>query len=304
MFDLNIIGAGPAGLTAAIYGARAGLSVNVCEEKIYGGQCTMIEKLENYPGFKSISGAEFSNNLYEQTENFGVEFSFGKVVKVDLEDKKKSVTLEDGSVLDSKTVVISGGLKRRNLGCPGEKELIGKGVSYCATCDGMFFKSKKVIVVGGGNTALQDALYLSNVCSEVTIVVRKPKFRGEKFLVDAVEKKDNIKIEFESVVKEIKGENCVTGVDIERKGMETQHLDADGIFIAIGYEPDLEMYKNQIKTDDKGYFLADDNCETNFPGVYVAGDCRKKFLRQIVTATADGAVAGSRAAEYVLSAES
>lgn len=301
MFDLNIIGAGPAGLTAAIYAARAGLSVNVCEENVYGGQCIMIEKLENYPGFKTISGVDFSSNLYAQTEKFGVKFAFGKVIEVDLKGKKKTVTLDDGYVLESKTVVIANGLKRRKLGCMGEDKLTGKGVSYCATCDGMFFKSKRVIIVGGGNTALQDALYLSNICSEVIMVVRKPYFRGQKFLVNAVQNKNNIKIEFESVVKEIQGSESVTGVVLEYKNGNSKNIDIDGVFIAIGYKPDVDIYKDQIKTDDNGYFLSDENCETNIPGVYVAGDCRKKFLRQIVTATADGAIAGSRAAEYILS---
>jgi len=298
--DIAIIGAGPAGLTAAIYALRAGVKVTICESNIYGGQASIIDKLENYPGFKSITGIDFSSAIYDQVKNLGGEFIFSEVKSVELRSKIKSLKLSSGEELESKAVIIASGLKRRGLGCKGEKDLIGKGVSYCATCDGAFFKSKKVIVVGGGNTALEDALYLSNICKEVTLVVRKDKFRGENYLVKAVNEAANIKVLFNTNVKKIHGSDTVNKVTLLNSRGESFDSEIDGVFIAIGYKPDSEIYKDQVELNESGYFLAGESCETNLEGVYVAGDCRAKLLRQIVTAVADGAVAGNKAAEYVL----
>ncbi len=299
MKDLVIIGSGPAGITAAIYALRAGLNVTICEANIYGGQCSIIGKIENYPGIESISGPDFSVALYNQAKKLGAEFIFNRAKNVSLKGSEKSVTLDDGMTLACKSVIIANGLKRRRLGCTGEREFSGRGVSYCATCDGSFFKSKKVLIVGGGNTALQDALYLSNICEKVFIVLRKNSFRGESFLVDAVKHRSNIEIRFESVLEEIKGEKIVKGVVLKSKNGIYENLSIDGVFIAIGYEPDNAIYKDQINMDPSGYFIASEDCKTNIPGVYVAGDCRKKPLRQIATAISDGAVAGSKAAQYV-----
>lgn len=299
MKDIVIIGAGPAGLTAAIYALRAGVKVTVCESEIYGGQASIIDKIENYPGFASITGMEFSSSIYDQVKKLGGEFNFSRVIEVDLNSDIKSLKLSNGELLEAKSVIFANGLKRRVLGCTGEKEFIGKGVSYCATCDGAFFKSKNVVVVGGGNTALEDALYLSNICKEVTLVVRKDKFRGEAYLVKDVNERSNIRVLFNTNVKEIFGEETVNKVSFINSEGKLWDEKVDGVFIAIGYQPDCEIYKGQIAMNEKGYFLADETCETNLSGVYVAGDCRVKALRQIVTAVADGAVAGNKAAEYV-----
>lgn len=300
MTDLAIIGAGPAGLTAAIYALRAGINVKIFEKNIYGGQTAIIDRLENYPGFESINGVDFANLVYNQTEKLGAEFIFSKVVKLDLLGNEKYIYTEDGEKVACKAVLISNGLKRRHLGCKGEAEFSGKGVSYCATCDGAFFKSKNVLIVGGGNTALEDALYLSNICSKVTMIVRKDCFRGESVLAEEVKNNSKIEIKFSSQLEEIKGEKFVNSAIIKNKDGNLSEISVEGVFIAIGYEPDKSLYENQILTDEQGYFIADETCETNLPGVYVAGDCRKKPLRQIITAASDGAVAGNKAAEYIL----
>lgn len=296
--DITIIGAGPAGITAAVYAARAGFKVVIVEKNIYGGQTSIIENIENYPGFLKISGADFAEVLYKQAKNFGVEFVFGEAVNVDFSGNIKKVVISDNNEIISKSVIIANGLKRRTLGCLGEKEFTGRGVSYCATCDGAFFKNKSVLVVGGGNTALEDALYLSGICKDVTIIVRKGNFRGEKILVDSVEKTDNIKISFNSVVKEIRGSKKVESV-VLCDGDGNKVLNADGVFIAIGYQPSNEIYSGKIDMNESGYFSSDETCETNVKGVYVAGDCRVKSLRQIATAVGDGAVAGNAAAAFV-----
>lgn len=303
MVDLVVIGAGPAGITAAIYALRAGLSVAVCEKNVYGGQTSIIENIENYPGIEKISGFDFASILFNQAKNFGAKFIFDEVTQVDLKSEIKKINFKNREVLEAKTLVIANGLKRRLLGCKGEKEFAGRGVSYCATCDGAFFKDKKVAVVGGGNTALEDALYLANICSEVTLIVRKDHFRAENFLVNAVENKGNIKTCFESRIEEIIGEKKVQKIKITSKD-DSNTKEIDGVFIAIGYEPDNEIYRGQIEMTENGYFVADESCKTSAEGVYVAGDCRIKPLRQITTAVADGAVAGSSAASFVISGNS
>ncbi len=300
MVDLAVIGAGPAGITAAIYALRAGLSVAVCEKNVYGGQTSIIENIENYPGIEKISGFDFAEILFNQAKNFGAKFIFDEVNKVDLKSEIKKISFKNREPLETKTVVIANGLKRRLLGCKGEKEFAGRGVSYCATCDGAFFKDKKVAVVGGGNTALEDALYLANICSEVTLIVRKDHFRAENFLVNTVKNKENINICFESRIEEIIGDKKVEKIRVaSQDSPETK--DIDGVFIAIGYEPDNEIYRGQIEMTESGYFVADESCKTSAEGVYVAGDCRIKPFRQIATAVSDGAVAGSNASSFVIS---
>ena len=299
MVDLVVIGAGPAGLTAAIYALRAGLSVTVCEKNVYGGQTSIIENIENYPGIEKISGFDFANIIFNQAKNFGAQFIFDEVTKVELRSKIKKINLKNRGELEAKTVVIAGGLKRRLLGCKGEKEFTGRGVSYCATCDGAFFKGKKVAVVGGGNTALEDALYLANICEEVTLIVRKGNFRGERILAEAVETKENIQIYFESPIEEIIGEKKVEKIKILLKD-SLKIKEVDGIFIAIGYEPVNEIYRGQVEMTEKGYFISDESCKTLLEGVYVAGDCKEKELRQITTAVADGSVAGNKAASLII----
>lgn len=298
--DVVIIGGGPAGITASIYAARAGLKVIVCEKNIYGGQTSIIDTIENYPGISKISGADFSNALYEQCTRFGVEFVFGEVAKVNLKPDKKEIFLSDGKNIEAKSVIIANGLQRRLLGCKGEKKFSGKGVSYCATCDGAFFKGKKVAVVGGGNTAVEDALYLANICEKVTLIVRKNYFRAEKCLVDTVKRTPNIEIMFESIIKEINGTKSVESALVSVFGKDDAKFPFDGIFIAIGYQPKNEIYTDCVEIDENGYFLAGEDCKTKTPGVFVAGDCRRKPLRQIATAVSDGAVCGNNSAKFIL----
>ena len=298
MVDVVIIGAGPAGITAAIYALRAGLKTTICEKNIYGGQTSIIEYIENYPVFKKISGADFSTSLYEQVIALGANFVFSDVVDLDLNSDEKCIYTSSGEKIRTKAVIIANGLKRRSLGCEGEKEFNGKGVSYCATCDGAFFKDKSVMIVGGGNTAIEDALYLSNICKEVKIIIRKDKPRAEKILIDSAKKKENIEFIFKSNITKICGGEAVESVVINKDGQESQ-ISTNAVFIAIGYEPDNKIYEGKIKMNDMGYFESDETCKTNISGVYVAGDCRVKPLRQIVTAAADGAVCGNAAAAYI-----
>lgn len=298
MKDLIIIGAGPAGLTAAIYALRAGATVSLVEGNIYGGQMSITSSIENYPGFRSITGPELSSVMYKQVIDMGGEFVFQKAESVNLLGDVKIVKTSVRE-FNAKTVVIANGLKRRVLGCRGEKEFASRGVSYCATCDGAFFKGKKVFVVGGGNTAVEDALYLSNICKEVTLVVRKNYLRAERYLSDSLDRRSNINKFMQSRIREIKGDKIVESVVIEDKGGNCREIHIDGIFIAIGYEPDNEIYKNQIEMNENMYFISDESCVTNVPGVFVAGDCRLKPIRQIVTAVADGAVAGSMAIRFL-----
>ncbi len=299
MKDVIIVGAGPAGLTAALYAVRAGVSVTVLEKGLYGGQSVDAPEIDNIPGFIKIRGAEFAMKLYEQVHAFGVEVKREEVQSLSLQGPVKQIQTTEGEY-EAKTVILANGLKRRMLGCPGEKELAGKGVSYCATCDGAFYKGKKVVLVGGGNAALEDALFLSNHCSKVTLVHRRREYRAEKAHVEPLLKKKNVTILYNTTIKEIKGEDRVKSVVVTNN--ETEKEDEhkiDGVFIAIGYEPDNHFLAGQLPLTDSGYLEADENCTTAVEGVFVAGDCREKFLRQIVTATCDGAVAGVGAAAYV-----
>lgn len=298
--DLIIIGAGPAGLTAALYAARAGLSILVLEKNIYGGQVTITSEIENYPAIEKISGVDFSMNIYNQVINQGVEILLEEVKKVDFQGEIKIVET-DVNKYESKSVIIANGVKRRKLGCKGEEEFLGRGVSYCATCDGAFFKGKDVAIVGAGNTALEDALFLSKICRSVTIIVRKDKIRGENKLFESIQKKNNIKVIYNTIVSEIGGEdNKVSFVKtLDTITNQEKILNVSAIFIAIGLEPDNNIFSSFLDIDKSGYILSDESCITKIPGVFVAGDTRTKYLRQIVTAQADGAVAVSRVSEYL-----
>ncbi len=300
MVDVLIIGAGPAGLTAALYALRAGLRVTILEKSIYGGQVSITDVVENYPGIESISGIELAKSMYEQVTKLCCKIIFETARAVELNSDVKKVRTASKE-LEAKTLIIANGLKRRTLGCKGEEEFSGRGVSYCATCDGNLYKDKDVIIVGGGNTALEDALYLSNICKSVKLVVRKNLFRGEKYLIDSVHKKDNIECLMESKIAEIKGERAVKSVVIRTGADKIKELEVSGVFIAIGYEPDNKIYEGQLDLDKNGYFISNEECKTNIEGVYVAGDCRLKPLRQIVTAVSDGAIAGTDAIRFVLS---
>lgn len=298
MLDLIIIGAGPAGLTSAIYAMRAGLSVKVFEELSPGGQAAVTPEIENYPGIPKVSGSDFAISLFEQATALGAEVEFERVLKIENSESGKKVITEGGEYF-SKAVIIANGAKRRKLEIPGEDEFSGRGVSYCATCDGAFFKDKCVLVIGGGNTALEDALYLANICKKVYLVHRRDEFRAVKHLADRVINNGNIEIMYSAVPVEIKGESKVSSVVLQNKadGSITE-LNAEGVFVAIGLKPDNERFKNIIELEN-GYIKAGEDCRTSEKGIFAAGDTRTKSLRQIVTATSDGAVAATGVIELL-----
>ncbi len=303
MIDILIIGAGAAGLTSAIYALRAGLKVVVLDKFIYGGQMAISDKIENYPGFKEITGYELAVKLYEQAIELGAEVIFDEVNKVDFSNEIKVVHC-DQKTYESKAVIIAAGAKRRKLSCPGEEDFIGKGVSYCATCDGAFFKDKDVIVVGGGNTALEDALYLSSICKKVYLVHRRNTFKAERVLVDSAMKRENIEIIYDSTVTKIEGSSKVNSADVKNLiNGNIKKFPIDAVFVSIGNQPDTSFVRDIIKTDDRGYIEAAEDCICSVKGVFAAGDCRKKPLYQIVTATADGAVAAFQAINYIQNLE-
>ena len=297
MYDMMIIGAGPAGLSAAIYGVRAGKSVLVLEGKTYGGQIINTPEVENYPGIRKVSGFEFATGLYQQAKELGAEIKMEKVLSIEKgSDMIIRATTAKGTY-DAKTVILAVGARKRMLGLSREEELIGAGVSYCATCDGMFYQGKTVAVNGGGSTALEDALFLSNYCKEVYLIHRRDSFRGEQKLVDALKEKENVVFVMETVITGLLGEERMTGIRIKNNAGEEKTLAIDGLFVAVGQEPETEIVRDLVATDEKGYIVADENCRTDLEGVFVAGDC--KAVRQLTTAAADGAVAALMAAEYL-----
>lgn len=297
MTDLLIIGAGPAGLTAALYARRAGLTVLVLDKNIYGGQIAVTSEVENFPSIEKISGPELSENLYKQATAQGAELRFEEVTAVSLQGAVKTVTT-DADTHQARAVIVANGVRRRLLGCPGEAEFTGRGVSYCATCDGAFFKNKEVAVVGGGNTALEDALFLSNLCSRVYLIHRRDQFRGDRVAVQAVLARENIQPLYSTQVKSITGGQVVQSVTLE--GPEGQsELPVSAVFVAIGLIPENSLFKGLLPLEEGGYFAVDESCVTPLPGVFVAGDSRSKPLRQIITAASDGAVAAWQAANYL-----
>lgn len=299
MYDVIVIGAGTAGMTAGIYARRAGKTVLIIEKKNYGGQIINTPEVENYPGISKVSGFTFANNLYNQTRELGAEFKFEEVIKIQNNSGYK-VVVTNKTKYQGKTVIIATGAKNRPLGVNNEDKLTGAGVSYCATCDGAFFRGKGVAVVGGGNTALEDALFLSDYCNLVYVVHRRNEFRGEKGLTDILKEKGNVKFVFDSVVKSIKGEQSVEGLEILNVKKNTlSEIKVQGAFIAIGQMPDNEKFSDMIELDGKGYIKADETCTTNTEGVFVAGDCRTKQVRQLTTAASDGAVAALAACSYI-----
>ena len=299
MYDVIVIGAGTAGMTAGIYARRAGKTVLIIEEKNYGGQIINTPEVENYPGISKVSGFTFANNLYNQTRKLGAEFKFEEVIKIQNNSGYK-VVVTNKTKYQGKTVIIATGAKNRPLGVNNEDKLTGAGVSYCATCDGAFFRGKDVAVVGGGNTALEDALFLSDYCNLVYVVHRRNEFRGEKGLTDILKEKGNVKFVFDSVVKSIKGEQSVEGLEILNVKKNTlSEIKVQGAFIAIGQMPDNEKFSDMVELDGKGYIKADETCTTNTEGVFVAGDCRTKQVRQLTTAASDGAVAALAACSYI-----
>ena len=299
MYDIVIVGAGTAGLSAAIYGVRAGKSVLVLESTTYGGQIVNSPEVENYPGIAKTSGFEFATALYEQAESLGAEIDFDEVVRVEKDGNDFVVYTEDREI-PCHSVILATGAKNRPLGVEREEQMVGAGVSYCATCEGAFFRGQKTIVVGGGNTALEDAEFLSNFCEKVYVVHRRDEFRGEQWLVNTLSKKENVEFVMDSVVTEILGDRRVEGVRIKNvKTDALTELEVTGIFVAIGQMPDNKAFEDLVDLDGGGYIRGQEDCRTSCEGVFVAGDCRTKVVRQLATATADGAVAGLAACEYV-----
>ena len=299
-YDVIIIGGGPGGYTAALYAARANLSTLVLEKMSPGGQMATTDIVENYPGFvEGINGFDLGMQMKEGAERFGVKTRMKEVKSVDLISNPKLVQTKKDT-FESKTVILATGAFPRELGLPNERELRGRGVSYCATCDGSFYRGKTVVIVGGGNTAVADAIFLAKICEKVYLVHRRDELRASKTYMDALEKAENIEFIWSSEVVEVKAEEFVTGVKVKsRKDDSIREVACDGVFVAIGNIPNTELIKGQVELDESGYVLADESTQTNIPGVYAVGDMRKKPLRQIVTAVADGAVASKFAEEYI-----
>lgn len=299
MYDIGIIGGGTAGMTAAIYGQRAGKRTIIIEGGSFGGQITSSPKVENYPGIASVSGSEFSMNLLDQAMKLGTETVVEKVTGIRIEDGIKVIETTDRAY-PCRSIILATGVTHRHLGAADEERLTGAGVSYCATCDGAFFRGRDVAVIGGGSTALQDAEFLSNYCRKVYLVHRRDEFRGEDSIVKRLAAKENVEFVLSAVVKEILGENVVEGLILtNKKSGEDFRLDVSGVFIAVGQIPQNECFAEVVKLDENGFILAAEDCITSAPGVFAAGDCRTKEVRQLTTAAADGAVAALAACRYI-----
>ena len=299
-FDVIIIGGGPGGYCAALYAARANLSTMVIEKFAPGGQMATTEIVENYPGFvEGINGFELGMQMKKGAERFGVKTKLAEVKSVEL-DKNPKLIHTSRDTFQAKTIILALGAYPRELGLPNERNLRGRGVSYCATCDGMFYKDKTVVIVGGGNTAVADAIFLAKICKKVYLVHRRDELRASKTYMESLEKTENIEFIWSSEVVEILADEFVTGVKVKsRKDDSIRMVACDGIFVAIGNVPNTELIKGQVELDEAGYVPADETTRTNIPGVFAVGDMRSKPLRQIVTAVADGAVASKYAEEYI-----
>ena len=301
VYDVIIIGSGPAGLAAAIYAQRAELNCIVIEKNVIsGGQIINTYEVDNYPGTPGISGFDLSTKFREHCEKLNTKFITGEVTDFRLDNEIKVITLDDGNEYRSKTVVIATGGQPRRLGVEGEDKFSGLGVSYCATCDGAFFKNKTVAVVGGGDVAVEDAIFLSRLCEKVYIIHRRDQFRAAKSSVNKLMALENVTILWDSVVDKIKGTETVESLDIKNvKTGEISNVEVAGVFIAVGYIPNSHIFNKIVATDEYGYIIAGENCETNVPGVFAAGDIRTKELRQIITAASDGANAITAVEKYL-----
>ena len=298
MTDIVVIGAGPAGLTAAIYARRASKSVIVLEALSYGGQIINTPDIENYPSAAHISGFDFATKIYEQAKSLGAEIKFEKAVEIrDGGDVKTVVTAKNE--YDAKAVIIATGSANRKLGLPDEDKLTGRGVSYCATCDGAFFRNKKVAVAGGGNTALEDALYMADIAEKVYLIHRRDAFRGEDTTVERLKSRDNVSFVLNSRVTKLNAGRRLESIEITDKDGNVTTLEVSGLFVAVGRVPENQNFSSLIDLDEAGYAASSENCRTRTPGVFVAGDNRAKEVRQLVTAAADGAVAATEAVKYI-----
>lgn len=299
MYDILIFGAGTAGLTAAIYGVRAGRSVAVLEEGVYGGQIINTLEIENYPGIKKVSGVDYATELFEQATALGAQVMFDAPVSVEKTDVF-TVTTKRGKTLEAKSLILAVGAKNRPLGVEGEERFTGRGISYCATCDGAFFRGKDVAVVGGGNTAIDDALFLTDYCNKVYLIHRRQGFRAEEAKLALLKDKQNLEFVLDSVVETVEGADAFSGVTVKNKETgETRRIAVDGLFVAVGQVPATAIAKDLVALDDYGYIVAGEDCKTSTEGIFAAGDCRTKQIRQLVTAAADGAIAALAACEYI-----
>ena len=296
--DIIIIGAGPAGLTAAIYARRAEKSVLVLEAAAYGGQIINTPSIDNYPAAAHISGFDFAQRLYEQAKELGAEIRFEKAVEI-LENGTEKTVITSHNRYTAKAVILATGSENRKLGLSDEDTLIGKGVSYCATCDGAFYRGKTVAVVGGGNTALEDALYLCDLAKTVYLIHRRDSFRGDSGTVARLKRKDNLRLVLNSTVTALRADQRLTGIEVTDKEGNRQTIDVDGLFVAVGRIPENQNFASLLDLDESGYAIADENCSTKTPGIFVAGDARQKRVRQLVTAASDGAIAATGAIHYL-----
>ena len=301
IYDVIIIGGGPSGMTSAIYSSRAKLKTLLIEKAGCGGQMAITDNIENYPGFEqSINGFELATKMQTQAANFGTEFVYGEVVSFQLNDKIKKVILLDNKEYLAKTIIISSGASFKKLGIKGEQEFIGKGVSYCAICDGPFFRNKEIVVIGGGDSALQEALYLTKFAVKVNLIHRRNEFRAAKILQEKVFKEQKINVIFDSVVEEISGKDVLEQVTLKNIKTNTiSQLSVNGVFIFVGWTPNTNFLNNQLKLNKQGYIITDDKMNTSIEGVFACGDVREKILRQVVTAAGDGAIAANSAKHYL-----
>ena len=300
IYEVIIIGGGPAGLTAGLYTSRSRFNTLLIEIGLLGGQMTTTEVIENYPGFpQGINGDELSRLMEEQAKRFGLEVVSQEVVEVKLEGERKLVKTDESTYL-CEALIICTGTEYRKLGIPGEKEFTGKGVSYCATCDGAFFKDSQIVVVGGGDSALTEALFLTKFAKELTIIHRREALRGTKIYQERVLSNPKIKMLWNSVVQRIKGDSIVRSIVIKNvKTGEINEFNTEGVFLFVGVSPRTQFLKNLITFDEAGYIVTDENCETSIKGIFAAGDCRKRLLRQIATAVGDGATAAFATEKYL-----
>ncbi len=302
IYDMLIIGGGPAGYTAALYGARAGLSVLVIEKLSAGGQIALSPMVENYPGFdEGIDGYTLGEKMLASAERFGAETLLAEVISVSLAGKIKTVETTEGTLL-GRTVVFATGADAKSLGLPKEKELLGRGISHCAACDGMFYKGKTVAIVGGGNTAAADALQLSRVCKKVILIHRRDTLRATKIYHQPLMEAENVEFRWNSAVTELLSDGRLTGLRVQNlQTSEESVLECDGLFVSIGRSPNTALVQGQLELDNAGYIVADESTRTSLPGVFAAGDVRTKELRQVITAAADGASAAHYAEAYLAS---
>lgn len=302
IYDMVIIGGGPGGYTAALYAARAGLKTIVLEKLSAGGQMALTHQIDNYPGFEEgVDGFTLGEKMQQSAERFGAETELAEVERVDLKADPKVIETSEGTFY-GRTVVYAAGAGPRELGLPNEQQLIGRGVNYCAACDGMFYRGKTVVLVGGGNSAAADALILSRIAKKVILVHRRDTLRAEKIYHEPLQKAENLEFQWNSVVKEILSDGKVSGVVLQNlKTGEKQSLECDGVFVSIGRRPNTALVQGQLELDAGGYIVADESTRASVPGVFAVGDVRAKALRQIITAAADGAVAVHFAEEYLAS---